>query len=102
MTSKLCVGCNVIKPLETGYYRAGSVSYQKLCKPCHNAKRTTDRRVKRATNPTVYKKRGFAKLDASIQTKIKNDLKKNIPKKQVAQKYGIKYATLCLWVRKGL
>ena len=97
---KLCVGCNKVKTLSDGYYKAGNISYQKLCKLCHNEKRS-----EYIHNGTKYIKKptGFLKLPEDLQKKIKYDIKIRINFLNIAEKYkdeGIKYQSLLNWNKK--
>jgi len=88
---KLCVGCQEVKPLSTGYYKAG-VSWQKRCKKCYLVK----------TKKYIKKPQGFYKLDKEIQEKIKYDIYVRVNYKEIAKKYNIKYPTLLNWKLKGI
>lgn len=95
---KLCLMCNEVKNLESGFYRAG-VTYQKYCKPCHNANRkkyTIKYNYVKKNNP-----KGFAKLPEDIRKKILYDISVRINYKEIAKKYNLNYKTLLSWKRKG-
>jgi hypothetical protein len=94
MSVKLCVGCQEVKPLETGYYRAGNVSWQKNCKICHNKKRSVKIYVRRP--------KGFAKLPEETKANIIYDIHVKVNYRDISTKYNIKYPTLLSWKRKGL
>ena len=93
---KLCRNCEKVKPLETGYYKAGT-SYQKYCIQCHNEKR----RNYASTYKYTKKPKGFAKLPEELREKILYDISVRINYKEIAEKYGLKYTTLLRWKRKG-
>jgi len=94
---KLCRKCEKVKPLESGFYRAGK-SYQRYCIPCHNA-----RRYEYAQNYKYEKKpKGFSKLPEDIRKKILYDISIRLNYKEIAEKYELKYTTLLSWKRKGL
>lgn len=93
---KLCRKCEKVKPLEGGFYKAGSY-YQKYCIPCHNKRRYD--------YPQTYnyekKPKGFSKLPEDIKKKILYDISVRINYKEIAEKYGLKYTSLLSWKRKG-
>lgn len=98
---KLCIGCSKVKTLEGGYYKAG-ISWQKLCKLCHNEKR-----CEYVHNGSKYSKRptGFNKIPLELQKKIQYDIKVRVNFRDIAEKYkheGIKYQTLLNWNKKGI
>jgi hypothetical protein len=91
--------CDVVKPLETGFYKAGKPSYhQKFCIPCHNIKRYD------YANNRIYipKPTGFAKLPEETRRKILYDISVRINYKEISEKYGLKYQTLLTWKRKKI
>lgn len=94
--SKLCIECNVTKPLEGGYYKAGAY-WQKRCKTCHNKLRT---RYRKGHVPTP--RYGFAKLQPDVQASIKADIRSGHKKKVIAARYDINYFALARWIRDGL
>lgn len=98
---KLCSGCNVVRDLETEFYRsgAGSKYFQKLCKECHNRKR-----IEYPFSKAKYKKKdkGFAKLPKETQAKIIYGRYVKVHLKKLAQDLNLNYQTLCVWSRKGL
>ena len=100
---KLCTKCEKVKPLLTGYYKAGT-SYQKYCKPCHNARRSE------YPNPSNYKPKttGFMKLPEEIRNKVIYDIYVRVNFKDIYKKYTIEYpkefvnySTLVKWNREG-
>lgn len=95
---KLCEECNTVKDMEKDYYKAG-LSYQRLCKPCHNQMR---RKYKVSNKPYVPKPTGFDKLNEDMKKSILYDISVKVNYKKIAQKYDIKYSTLCYWKRKGM
>lgn len=102
-TEKLCVKCQIVKPLEGGYYRCAK-SWQKLCKICHNARRIE---YKLSSKPYVKKLTGFLKLPTDLQEKIKYDISVFMNFKAIYNKYKdgdvkLNYQTLLSWDRKGL
>jgi hypothetical protein len=94
---KLCKGCGEVKELKTGYYKAGKY-YQGKCKLCQNK----NRHLYKLTNNYKKKGTGFGRLDKEIQDKIVYDIYVKISFKEISKKYGIKYATLLSWKKKGL
>ena len=97
---KLCSKCNIVKPLEGGYYKAGSY-WQKLCKTCHNVSR-----MNYANNkpPYVRTPTGFKKLPEDLRKKIIYDVHVRVNFKDIWKKYKdeypqIKHQTLCKWAR---
>jgi hypothetical protein len=95
---KMCSNCQVAKNLEEDFYKAGK-SWQRYCKPCHNARRLDYPRQKAKR---VLKLKGFAKLSEEIQNNIKYDIYVRIAFTDIARKYDIKYSTLLSWKRKGI
>ena len=95
---KLCTKCQTVKPLIGGFYKAGP-SWQKLCKICHNRKRTEYRLQATRYTPKL---KGFNKLPLETQNKIKYDIHIKISYKKISTKYNIKYPTLLSWKRKGI
>ena len=101
-THKLCTKCLEVKPLEGGYYRCAK-SWQKLCKICHNARRTE---YKHSNKPYVRKLTGFAKLPVDLQEKIKYDISVFVNFKEIYNKYKDEYSkfsyqSLLIWERQG-
>lgn len=94
---KLCRKCNVVKELETDYYRAGK-NWQKYCKICHNKDRP---KYKPAKYKYVRKGTGFCRVPKEIQEKIIYDFYVKISGREIAETYGLKQATLLGWRRKG-
>ena len=90
---KLCVGCDEVKDLNTGFYRAGK-SFQKRCKECHNKNRSNYSHNKKTKEKKVT---GFLKLPEDIQEKIKYDLYVKISCKKICEKYGLNYITFVRW-----
>ena len=97
---KLCQDCNFVKPLETGFYRAGVKHYQSLCKPCHNKRRSD---YKQLPYNLKYVKRpvGFAKLDKEKQQKIMYDIYVKLNFTKISKKYGLNHTTMMRWRRNG-
>ena len=99
---KLCIKCNKVKSLEFSYYRAGK-SWQKLCKLCHNARRT-DYKVSRNY---IMKPTGFLKLPEELQKKIIYDVYVRVNYKDISRKYAaeynnlVKHQSLLRWARLG-
>ena len=97
---KLCVGCSIVQPLEEDFYKAGAVSYQKLCKMCYNDKRKKNWKATYVPKPT-----GFKKLPEDLQEKISYDFSVRINSKDICKKYQhlwpLKHQQLNLWRRKG-
>lgn len=94
---KLCKNCNIVKPIEKEFYKAGK-SYQKYCKICHNKKRNTYKN----TSNYVKKGTGFNRLDEDLRNKIIYDIYVKTNFREIAKKYdGIKYQTLLIWNRKN-
>ena len=99
---KLCSKCQQVKPLATGYYKAGN-SWQKLCKPCHNERRNE------YDNPTNYKPTptGFMKLPEELRNKIIYDIYVRVNFKDIQKKYMkeypkmASYITLLKWNKAG-
>lgn len=99
---KLCSKCQKVKPLLTGYYKAGK-SWQKFCKPCHNERRNE------YENPTNYKKTptGFMKLPEELRNKIIYDIYVRVNFKDIQKKYikeypnMTSYITLLKWNKAG-
>ena len=97
---KLCPDCNFVKPLETGFYRAGTKNYQSRCKPCHNKRRNNY--APSISNQTYIKKKiGFEKLDEKIQKNIIYDLYVKLNFKKISQKYNLNHTTTMRWRRTG-
>ena len=96
MSEKLCVECNIIKPM-TEYYKAGKY-WQKHCKFCHNSNRKNFKR----TSTYIAKKKGFFALSEEIQQDIKKGLYEKVYMSILAKKYGIKYNNLLNWRKKGI
>jgi hypothetical protein len=100
---KLCCGCKKVKPLEGSYYRAGSKSYQKRCKICHNKKRSDYifKRKEYIPRPT-----GFKKLPEELRHKIIYDIYVNMTMKDIWRKFKEEYPplshqSLLRWKREG-
>ena len=94
---KLCRGCNIVKSLDTDYYRAGTKGHQRLCKICHNKQRS---KYKVKSNYTK-KGTGFQVLDPEVQKQIIYEISVRVPLNEIAKKYNIKYMTFLNWKSKG-
>ena len=98
---KLCVKCEKVKPLQGGFYRAGT-SWQKYCKICHNERRATYPKSIRTYTP---KPTGFKRLPDELQKKIIYDVYVKINYKNITRKYekeyNIKHQTLLKWAKSG-
>lgn len=100
---KLCKHCNIVKDLIGGFYKAGPVAYQKLCKVCHNTSRS------QYPNKTHYKPvtaKGFDKIPEEIRNKIIYDHHIKINFKEIVEKYKpdypkLKYQSLLKYKRTG-
>lgn len=95
---KLCRGCDIVKKLDTDYYKAGKVGcFQRLCKNCHNKQRS------KWAVKSNYKKKGtgFQLLDPEIQKQIIYEMAVRVPLNEIAKKYNIKYMTFLSWKSKG-
>ena len=90
---KLCRKCNILKPLEEGYYKAGSKGYQKYCKPCHNKNRTSWT----VKSSYVKKGSGFQRLSDQIQQNILKDIEDKVSYSEISRRYDINYLTLMYW-----
>ena len=95
---KLCRMCDIVKPLEEGYYKAGSKGFQKYCRPCHNQVR------KQWTVKSSYVKKGsgFKRLPDDIQQSILKDIEDNVKYAVISRKYDINYITLMSWRKRNL
>jgi hypothetical protein len=93
---KLCRKCNILKPLEEGYYKAG-LGWQKYCRPCHNRLRT--RWVVKSSY--VKKGSGFQRLSDQIQQNILKDIEDKVSYSEISRKYDINYITLMYWKKKN-
>jgi hypothetical protein len=94
---KTCPDCEETKEKCTeNFYRAGK-SWQRRCKPCHNA----NRKQYRVKSTYVKKGTGFSKLPQETQEAIKLSISNKSTYKKIAQEHGIKYSTLCMWKRTG-
>lgn len=98
MSVKLCKGCEQVKPLEGGFYKAGK-SWQKYCKMCHNKKRYEFKMTPKKYTP---RPKGFMKLPKETQDKIIYDTYVKVNYKEIAKKYKLSYYTLMSWKKKGL
>jgi hypothetical protein len=94
---KICSGCNISKPLNTGYYKAG-LYYQKLCKNCHCRSGSLSYAQKVEHIPKKLK--GFSKLPIDIQKKILVDIHNKTKYKTISDRYNIGYSSLMGWKRK--
>lgn len=88
--SQICIECNQDKPIEN-YYLIDGLKPFKSCKECVKTK-------KRAS--FVKTPKGFQKVDKDTQEEIRKMLAdRKITIKDIAEKFGLKYPTLCYWVR---
>ena len=91
MSTRKCVECRVEQP-EENYYLQNGIRLFKKCKEC----------VKMAKRVVDKKPRGFALLDPTVQAEIKLCLQDRRQKTiDVAKKFGLKYPTLCYWIRQN-
>ena len=72
-TEKKCTGCEIVYPLNSGYYKAGGSSYQKLCKVCHNKLRAINLRNSRGIKP-----KGFKAVPFEARTIILKDVNEGV------------------------
>jgi hypothetical protein len=98
---KKCPGCETVKELKGGYYKAGVKAYQSLCKCCHNKTR------KNYKKNTYHKKgSGFKRLPEDLQNKIRHDVHIKIHCTNIYKRYKeeypkLKYQTFLRWKRTG-
>ena len=95
---KLCIKCNIEKDLHEGFYKAGSKSFQKYCKPCHNKSRLNWH----LKSSYVKIGSGFQRLPEEIRQNILKDIEDNVKYAVIARKYDINYITLMSWRKKNL
>ena len=94
---KMCKMCNIEKPLEEGFYRAGR-GWQTFCRPCHNKER-----LKWGIKSTYVKKgTGFSRLPDDIRANILKDIEDKLSYCKISKKYEIKYSTLLDWKGKNI
>ena len=107
MTTKYCKDCDEVKVRVEHFYRAGT-SWQRRCKPCHNAHREKNRKAKPLVNryipvdPAHYKirKNGFEMLPLETKQGVLKYLD-TMPLTTLAKKFDIKYNTLRSWKHRG-
>ena len=83
------------------YYRYANEKrgYFKNCKNCHNKSRKDFKQTRKVYNKKLT---GFARRTPEEQEDIKYMIAVKRSRKDIAEKYNIKYATFSSWVRKGI
>ena len=94
---KYCKDCDEIKPIDS-FYRAGKISYQTRCKPCHNLHRQELRDAKRKVK--TKRLNPFRKLPQDKQDELLKYLD-TMPLTKLAIKMAIDKNTLSSWKRLG-
>lgn len=100
---KLCSECNVVKPLEGGYYKTNKW-WHKKCKDCHNSKRLNY--SINSNKSYVPRAKGWMKLPETLRNKIMYDIYVRVNFKHIHQKYKDEefmpsHQTLLRWNRNG-
>ena len=95
---KYCIACEEIKPIDS-FYRAGKVSHQSRCIPCHNLYRK-ELRAKEVKPPKKVRLNPFQKLPQDTQDEVLKYLN-TMPLTKIAIKMDINKNTLACWKRRG-
>ena len=88
---KSCTKCLIQKDIAEFY------SYGKWCKDC--CKKQSHENYVKTTKNLPKQRLHYNSLSDETKNSIAHDISQKIPKAQIAQKNGIRYATLDIWIK---